>query len=203
MRFPVNDPYKITTYFSSVHPGLDIAPIPAGSSNVSCYAPENATVKESTTGVVEGQYIKLKGDSGMYYYFGHFSKRLVGVGDKVSEGQAIGILGMTGQADGVHTHHEVRKTSTGGQLDPLEYYKKGDNMDELKQQIKDLEARVNLQTYQLADYARENGGLRDALEGERKGYAVLLKENEELKASKGNCTVAERQLLDLLKGLRS
>jgi len=129
MKFPVNQPYNITTRFDiNTHPGIDIAPVPAGSTGIQCYAPENASVIESQMLLpVEGNYIKLRGDSGMYYYFGHFNRRLVAVGERVSEGQPIGILGMTGQADGIHTHHEVRRTSRGDQVDPIEYYKDKEN----------------------------------------------------------------------------
>lgn len=59
----------------------------------------------------------------MYYYFGHFASRLVKAGDSLKEGQPIGIIGMTGNATGVHTHHEVRKTQGGNQVDPETYYK--------------------------------------------------------------------------------
>lgn len=125
MRFPVNQPYVITTYFDPVaHPGLDIAPIPAGATGVQCFAPESSTVVVSAyIAALEGHYVLLQGDSGMFYYFGHFQKRLVDMYQRVSEGQPIGVLGKTGLATGIHTHHEVRRTRTGQQVDPAQYYK--------------------------------------------------------------------------------
>lgn len=126
MIFPVNQPYKITTLFSASHPGIDIAPIPAGAGGVPCFAPERSRVIASAyLPAVEGEYVKLLGlDSGKYYYFGHFAKnsRTVTVGQNIAENTVIGTLGMTGLADGVHTHFEVRNTSNGSQIDPLGFF---------------------------------------------------------------------------------
>lgn len=119
MTFPVKNPYKITTYFNKLtHPGIDIAPIPAGSVGVACYAPERSKVIAVGNGKVEGNYIKLQGDSGRYYYMGHFARTFVVNGTIISEGEVIATLGMTGLATGIHTHFEVRTTSNGGQIDP-------------------------------------------------------------------------------------
>ncbi len=141
MTFPLKHPNKITQGFKTGHLGIDIAPIPAGTTGVEVVSPENATVIASgNLPILEGQYLKLKGDSGMYYYFGHFAQRLVSINQRVSEGQAIGIMGMTGSATGIHTHHEVRTTSSDGQIDPIKFYEEGDNMQE---QIDELNSQLN------------------------------------------------------------
>lgn len=129
MRFPVDQPYQITQGFSSAHLGIDIAPPGAGRQALS---PENSVVYMlGNNPALEGQYIILRGDSGVYYYFGHFAQQLVSKGQRLAEGQAIGIMGMTGEATGIHTHHEVRpnQPGPGTQIDPIAYYKsKGEPM---------------------------------------------------------------------------
>lgn len=101
------------------HPGVDIAPIPNGKTGVPCRSPEAGVIITSNfKPALEGHYVIMRGDSGKYYYFGHFASRSVSGGQRVSEGQQIGVLGMTGSATGIHTHFEVRTTPTGGQINP-------------------------------------------------------------------------------------
>jgi murein DD-endopeptidase MepM/ murein hydrolase activator NlpD len=142
MRFPVNDPYKITTKFSAAHKGIDIAPIPAGSLGVAFYAPERSKVIANSSGKVEGNYIKLQGlETGRYYYAGHFARTFVITGTIVKEGEVLATLGQTGLATGVHTHFEVRTTSSGGQIDPLTINWNGGNVSDFKQEAID---RMNM-----------------------------------------------------------
>ncbi len=47
-------------------------------------------------------------DQPVYVLYGHLSEVLVGQGDKVTTGQVVGRVGMTGIALGPHTHLEVR-----------------------------------------------------------------------------------------------
>lgn len=142
MIFPVKQPHKITQKFSKNHPGIDIAPVIAGTTGVLCLAPEDSIVITSNYRVTpEGNYVILGGASGVYYYFGHFEKRLVAQAQMVGEGQAIGVLGKTGLADGIHTHHEVRPSGPGPgkSIDPEKYYKSnpGGNMGTVPTQALD------------------------------------------------------------------
>lgn len=124
MRYPVDQPYRITQGFGSHHPGIDIAPVPAGAKGRPCYAPEDSIVIASAyKPALEGNYIMLQGkETGKYYYFGHFEQRKVSVGAQIPEGAIIGILGMTGLATGVHTHCEVRLLPNGKQINPTEFF---------------------------------------------------------------------------------
>lgn len=124
MRFPVDQPCQITTLFSAAHPGIDIAPLPAGTTGRICHAPEQSTVMASSfRAQLEGNYVILKGASGHFYYFGHFAQRLVSLNQTIPEGAEIGIIGQTGSATGIHTHHEVRPTfNPVNQIDPEQYY---------------------------------------------------------------------------------
>ncbi len=58
-----------------------------------------------------------------YLYFCHCSQLLVKVGDRVASGDALAVMGQTGNAAGGydHCHFEVRATATGKGLDPTAY----------------------------------------------------------------------------------
>jgi murein DD-endopeptidase MepM/ murein hydrolase activator NlpD len=60
-------------------------------------------------------FIKHRGETETVY--AHLSKLLVRRGDKVSQGQTIGLVGSTGWATGPHLHFEVR--NNGVQQDPM------------------------------------------------------------------------------------
>lgn len=79
-----------------------------------------------------GYYVCVKLDNNQtpdnvnYLYFCHCEKLLVKVGDKVSTGDAIAIMGNTGNAalanpPYAHCHFEVRATATGKGLNPCDY----------------------------------------------------------------------------------
>lgn len=133
MRFPVDQPFAITTHFNAqTHPGIDIAPLPGGIAGIIAHAPERGTVVASGTGVIEGNYVIMHGQTGMFYYFGHFAKRLVISGQPVNEGDVLGVIGMTGAATGIHTHNEVRpQQGPGNQVDPEQWYKQHEEGDDM------------------------------------------------------------------------
>lgn len=62
-------------------------------------------------------------DAVNYLYFCHCAQLLVTVGQKVSSGDALAVMGNTGNAAGGyrHCHLEVRATATGRGLDPTAY----------------------------------------------------------------------------------
>lgn len=62
-------------------------------------------------------------DAVNFLYFCHCSFLLVQVGQKVSSGDALGIMGNTGNAAGgyKHCHFEARSTATGTGVDPTAY----------------------------------------------------------------------------------
>lgn len=122
-RFPVNKPYRITQGFKPSHLGIDIAPGTPGKTGVKIYAPEMSKVVASGDNPkLEGKYLILQGAK-HWYYFGHFDSKSVRAGQSVKQGQVIGVMGKTGLATGIHTHHEVRTDRYGGQIDPEKFYK--------------------------------------------------------------------------------
>lgn len=76
-----------------------------------------------------GWYICVKLDAGQtpdavnYLYFCHCERLLVRAGQRVQSGDALGIMGNTGNAAGgyKHCHLEVRVAATGTGLDPTAY----------------------------------------------------------------------------------
>lgn len=55
-----------------------------------------------------GKYIILRHANGVVTVYGHASRLLVGVGEKVAQGQLIALMGTTGRSTGCHLHFEVR-----------------------------------------------------------------------------------------------
>jgi murein DD-endopeptidase MepM/ murein hydrolase activator NlpD len=94
------------------HKGLDIR------------APYGAPVKSMAKGEVIfagprggfGNCIMLKHGNGFETLYGHLSKILVSVGQKIEIGQQIGNVGSTGRSTGPHLHYEVHKN--GQKINP-------------------------------------------------------------------------------------
>lgn len=109
MRFdPVQHRYQL-------HSGIDIA------------APQGTTLSAAADGRIiyagwyggYGNAIIIDHGGGTSTLYAHCSQIFVGVGQDVQRGQAIGAVGMTGDATGPHVHFEVRRD--GKPVDPLGY----------------------------------------------------------------------------------
>lgn len=79
-----------------------------------------------------GWYVCVELDAGQtpdavnYLYFCHNARNLVSVGQRVKSGDALAVMGNTGNAalaspPFAHCHFEVRATTTGAGLDPTAY----------------------------------------------------------------------------------
>ena len=101
--------------WGKMHKGIDIA------------RPSDKTIKAADNGVVvsagwDGGYgnkIVIDHQNGLRTLYGHMSSINVTVGQTVSKGTAIGVMGATGDATGVHLHFEVYKN--GSLVNPLSY----------------------------------------------------------------------------------
>ena len=97
------------------HKGLDIS------------GPLGSPVKAMAEGTVEfaglrggfGNCIMLKHANGFETLYGHLSKILVRVGDKIEIGQTIGKIGSTGRSTGPHLHYEIHKN--GQKINPQSF----------------------------------------------------------------------------------
>jgi murein DD-endopeptidase MepM/ murein hydrolase activator NlpD len=101
--------------WGKMHKGIDIA------------RPSDKTIKAADNGVVVfagwgggyGNKIIIDHQNGFRTLYGHMSSLNVQVGQTVSKGSAIGIMGATGDATGVHLHFEVYQN--GSLVNPLSY----------------------------------------------------------------------------------
>ena len=68
-----------------------------------------------------GNTILINHGLGIYSVYLHLSKSMVSVGDRVSKGQVIGLVGSTGRANGPHLHLSVKLY--GESINPESLYK--------------------------------------------------------------------------------
>ncbi|PIT88565.1 MAG: hypothetical protein COU29_02175 [Candidatus Magasanikbacteria bacterium CG10_big_fil_rev_8_21_14_0_10_36_32] len=110
----------ITQYYGWLHHAIDIG----GKMGTAIYAAKAGTVEVSQCGWNSGYgcYIIINHGNGVKTLYGHHSRLLVSVGDYVTTGQTIGLMGNTGKVrgpTGVHLHFEVR--INGSLYNPLSY----------------------------------------------------------------------------------
>lgn len=125
MRWPL-DSFTISQGYHADHQAYDLA------------APAGTPVKSPVSGVVVsvgtdpnyygGLFVIIRADSdGFKHYTGHHSRVHVSVGQRVSEGQHIADVGMTGaktgpnKVTGNHVHYQVREAYSND-LVPQTYY---------------------------------------------------------------------------------
>ncbi|EKE06651.1 MAG: lipoprotein precursor [uncultured bacterium] len=115
-----SDAKTITQYFGLTHNALDIA-APIGTR---IYATKEGTIITSQCGWNGGYgcYIKIDHGNGVISLYGHNSKLLVNVGDYVTQGQNIALMGSTGNSSGPHVHFEIRVNNRN--VNPLSYVRK-------------------------------------------------------------------------------
>jgi murein DD-endopeptidase MepM/ murein hydrolase activator NlpD len=107
------EPWSAECASHHFHSGIDLA------------APIDTPIYASTAGTVTmrrerggyGLYILLTRDSQLSTLYGHLDWPLVQPGDVVAAGQAIALMGSTGNSTGPHLHFEVR--IAGVPVDPL------------------------------------------------------------------------------------
>lgn len=95
------------------HRGTDFA-APIGSQIL---ATGDGTVLESAHKGGNGNYVKIRHNSTYTTGYLHMSKRLVRVGERVRQGQVIGLVGMTGNTSGPHVCYRFARN--GNEVDPL------------------------------------------------------------------------------------
>ncbi|NYV66348.1 peptidoglycan DD-metalloendopeptidase family protein [Bacillus sp. Gen3] len=116
--WPTNGGYissQLGQRWGSMHKGIDIA------------RPSNRTIKAADNGRVvfagwDGGYgnkIIIDHNNGFRTVYAHLSSINVSAGEIVPKGSAIGVMGATGDATGIHLHFEVYKD--GNLMNPLSY----------------------------------------------------------------------------------
>ncbi|MGE5561006.1 MAG: peptidoglycan DD-metalloendopeptidase family protein [Chloroflexota bacterium] len=91
--------------WGSIHTGIDIA-VPSGTP---VKAAKGGTVIEARWMNGYGYAVEIDHGGGVVTLYGHNSKLLVSVGDRVETGDVIARSGSTGRSTGPHVHFEVRK----------------------------------------------------------------------------------------------
>jgi murein DD-endopeptidase MepM/ murein hydrolase activator NlpD len=66
-----------------------------------------------------GWAVEIQHAEGWSTIYGHLSRYLVDVGDRVKRGQIIGLSGNSGNSTGPHVHYEIRLN--GVPVDPWRY----------------------------------------------------------------------------------
>lgn len=106
---PYKGKFRVSQEFKgSAHQGLDLV----GVDSKEIYATVDGIVQVSGNNDPNGFgiYVRILGDDGNLYYYGHMSSTVVKVGDRVKCGEKISIEGSSGKSTGSHCHYEIRKT---------------------------------------------------------------------------------------------
>ena len=103
---------------STNHKGVDIGGV---GYNSEVRAAKAGTVIISSYASSYGNYVSISHGSGNTTVYAHLSSRKVSVGQRVEQGQLIGITGSTGISSGPHLHFEIMEG--GVRIDPLKYLK--------------------------------------------------------------------------------
>lgn len=112
---PITSPFCEARSWESCHPGMDIG------------VPEGTPIRAAGSGTVilagpnggYGNYTCIDHGGGISTCYAHQSAIHVGVGQHVTQGQVIGLVGNTGFSFGAHLHFEVRVN--GAVTNPLSY----------------------------------------------------------------------------------
>lgn len=99
----------------SMHKGLDFA----GKEGEDVIATGAGVVTWSGDRYGYGKLVEIDHGNGLRTRYGHNAQLSVEVGDVVTKGQGIALVGNTGRSTGAHVHYEVLKN--GQQVDPLPF----------------------------------------------------------------------------------
>lgn len=103
----------------SFHHGVDFA----GKRGTEVVAVASGVVVRAERAKSYGNLIELRHADGFTTRYGHNQRNLVAVGDVVTKGQTIALLGSTGRSNGPHVHFEVRRD--GKSVNPRKFLKPG------------------------------------------------------------------------------
>lgn len=118
--WPVAGRCAISQYFKgSAHSGLDIHTYGANGT-VPAVSVLAGTVVRTGMYASWGNLVVVQHDNGYQTYYAHLARILVSNGQRVSEGQTLGMVGTTGNSTGPHLHICV-VTPAGVRVDPLPY----------------------------------------------------------------------------------
>ncbi len=122
----VSSSFKMRTLngTTKMHNGLDISRW-GGSAGLNIIAAKEGTVEvayHSGYNGGYGLYVVVNHGNGVKTYYAHMSKTLVNVGDYVTQGTVLGLVGNTGRSYGAHLHFGVMVN--GAWKNPMNYVSK-------------------------------------------------------------------------------
>lgn len=106
--------FALRNYASKHHNGIDID----GFLGKEILSAESGTVinvgdqDKFCRGGAYGRFAVIKHENGLTTLYGHMSRYIVSVGQKVERGEVIGYMGRTGWATGIHLHFSVFASQT-------------------------------------------------------------------------------------------
>ncbi|MFE4977571.1 peptidoglycan DD-metalloendopeptidase family protein [Kitasatospora sp. NPDC056651] len=108
----------ITQHYSTEHNGIDVA----SAYGTPIYAVGDGEVLKSGPAEGYGQWIRILHPDGTISEYGHMYERDVAVGDHVTAGQQIALMGAEGEATGPHLHLRIwGDPNTSVRVDPEPY----------------------------------------------------------------------------------
>jgi len=90
---------------AELHLGLDISAL----YNAQIHAPADGVVLYSERKAAYGNLLIVDHGNGLTTRYGHLSRSLVTIGQRVKRGDVIALVGTTGRSTAPHLHYEVRK----------------------------------------------------------------------------------------------
>ncbi|MBS4749863.1 peptidoglycan DD-metalloendopeptidase family protein [Granulicatella sp. zg-ZJ] len=104
--------------YTDVHNGIDYV---NGNSQALITASAGGVVVFAGKDSYGGIGVIIKHENGMYTHYWHLSTLQVSVGQSVSQGQALGVIGATGLATGIHLHFGMSTQMYSGYVNPALY----------------------------------------------------------------------------------
>ena len=119
MAWPVPVCHRVYQGYHRGHLAIDISSGPIPVNNKPCVAADGGTVVYAGWNGGYGYYVKIDHGGGLQTTYAHLNAIHVVVGQKVSRGQQVGLVGNTGWSSGPHLHFEVIRN--GVRVNPLNY----------------------------------------------------------------------------------
>ena len=120
----ITSPYGDTSDRTSPHKGVDIGAVKAGVSGDPVYAAYDGKVviahRQSEYYSTAGNYVMIYHGNGLYTRYLHLDSLSVSVGQQVTKGQKLGVMGNTGNSFGAHLHFDVMLN--GSYVNPMTYF---------------------------------------------------------------------------------
>lgn len=129
-----SDPFRRGTAF---HPGVDLA----GPIGTPIYATADGVVSRSEyNNGGYGNMVEINHGQGITTRYGHMSRRIAEVGQRVHRGELIGLMGSTGRSTGSHVHYEVR--IDGQAVNPVPFLETGTTLVALQRRLEHQQVAI-------------------------------------------------------------